>query len=215
MDHTFRKYTIGSLILVLFFLSGPIPSLKGQQIPSYPVSSKIYNHFILNPANAGSKDFFNLDMSLGKSANINSLFFAGSARIMKHHSDYPAIPSLGSFTNFGAGGYAFHEKNGLYSNAGIAGAFSYHMKLTEDALSFISAGISGKIIHTSYAGDPDLSRPSLKTTYSDIDLGLYYYSPSFYTGLSVLNIFSDFALTDTSAYNAANLSRHLNAVIGF
>ena len=215
MNYKQRKDNQYLFVLMLILISAQGIRLYGQQIPYYPVSLKIYDPFILNPAIAGSKDFFHLDLSAGKSAGINSQFLAGSSRIMKRHREYRAFPELNNFTDFGTGGYVFREKYGLYSNAGFAGTFSYHIKISEDALSFVSAGITGKIIHTSYSGEPDLNIAAVKSTYPDADIGIYYYSPSFYAGVSALNLFSDISSIDSSSYKAAGLSRHLNAIIGY
>ena len=194
-----------ALLLILISVSGE--RLAGQQTPSYPVSLRVYDPFVLNPAIAGSKDFSNLHLSLGKSSIVTSQFLAGSARIMKRNVKY--------YTDFGTGGYAFHEKYGPYNNSGFAGTFSYHKKLTEDALSFVSAGITAKLIHTSYTGNQDLVINPVNNTYTDFDFGVFYYSPAFYAGISVLNIFSDIIISDTASYNASNLSRHINAIIGY
>ncbi|HKK40995.1 MAG TPA: type IX secretion system membrane protein PorP/SprF [Bacteroidales bacterium] len=215
MNHYRRKDPGIFILLIILLMTGPGTELYSQQLPSYPVSLRIYDSFVLNPAIAGSKDFFNLDMSVGKSANINSQFIAGSSRIMRRNAEYPSTPALTDFTDFGAGGYVFREKYGLFNNSGFAGTVSYHKKLSDDALSFISAGISGKLIHTSYAGNTDAGIPSGKRTYADLDIGLYYYGPSFYAGMSVINVFSNTLNSDTAIYNAAGLSRHLNAIAGY
>jgi type IX secretion system PorP/SprF family membrane protein len=175
----------------LFCLLVLVLSLKvsdGQQDPFRPVSYRVFSPFIFNPAIAGSKDFCSLDIissSLGKS---NSQIISCNTRIKKTTSAYFSSPGDIKFTNIALGGSLFNDLDGKHRNIGLSGTFSYHIPLDKDLLSFISIGASFKGIYNVYAGDPDLVKPAKNTFLPNADLGVYYYSPKLYAGVSSTNL---------------------------
>ncbi len=201
------------LFMVLLCIS--CNNIYGQQLPSLPNSWPVFTPYILNPAIAGSKDFFSMDLSTGWADNYNSFLAAGAARIARRMKKFRDLPVLSDYTNFGAGSYIFNERTGPYNNTGAAGIFSWHLKLSADALSFISFGLSAKALYTVYYGEPDLGRLPSYELYPDMDLGVYFYSPSFYAGLSGLNLLRDYTVSDTTGYSLPNVDRHLSFQAGY
>ncbi len=203
------------LFVILIISYSFSEKLYGQQIPSYPIGYRVFTPFILNPAIAGSKDYFDSGIIAGKFDSSASQIIYGSGRIHKQGEYFNSIPSIEGFTPFGAGGYFFNENYGLFRNSGVAGIASYHIQLDKNALSFLSFGISIKAIYSRYKGEPDLNRAAAKKLSPDVDLGVYYYSPSFNAGLSLTNIFSNANDSDTTDYNRIPVSKHMYGQIGY
>ena len=91
---------IALIILAIAFL----PELStGQPTPQYPVSYRIFSPFIFNPAIAGSKDFFSIDLLAGKYDKSNSQILSGSTRLSKTLPGYFSSPDSPVFTNIGVG----------------------------------------------------------------------------------------------------------------
>lgn len=200
-----RKPAICLAFLIAFLLSSGISS--GQQAPFYPVSYRIFNPFIINPAVAGSKDFTTADLNAGKHGDLNSQIVSFNGRLSKSGIDYFSSEGIPEFTNIGIGGIVFNEKNDLSRLVGIGATGAYHLKLDRNALSYISVGASLKALFNNYPGDEDLSRPSKSTFFPNIDLGLYYYSPLIYAGISATNILGKPAEPDSLGYSTIPVSR--------
>jgi type IX secretion system PorP/SprF family membrane protein len=160
----------------------------GQQTPQYPVSYRIYSPFIFNPAIAGSKDFFSVDVMTGKYDKSNSQIISGSTRLIKSRPAYFSSSDSPEFTNIGIGGLIFNELNEGSRNIGIGATGSYHLQLDKNALSFLSFGVTFKAIYNDYSGNIDLSNSAQTAFFPNADAGVYYYNKNFYTGLSVTNI---------------------------
>ncbi len=189
----------------------------GQEVPLNPISYRIFSPFLLNPAIAGSKDFFSADILAGFNGNSYSQVASGNTRILKKAPGYFQAPKTFSFTNIGAGASVFNDYQSANSinTAGFSAAFSYHFQLDKKGLSFLSAGISGKGIYHHYDGNTELSIPSKKYFFPEIDFGIYYYDPSFYIGLSATNFLH--TPKDTSKLNKYTIpvSRQYNLIIGY
>jgi type IX secretion system PorP/SprF family membrane protein len=200
-------------IIALFFF---FPSF-GQQIPFNPVSYRIYSPFIINPAIAGSKDYFSLDMVAGFNGKSYSQIISGNTRITKKVLGYLPSGSTYSFTNIGTGfsGYNSYETSDSTHNAGISGTLAYHIPLNQRALSFLSVGASLKGMYHFYEGNADKGIPSREFYFPNVDLGLYLYNPQVYAGLSVTNLFNP--PVDTAVLNKylIPVSRQYNFMAGY
>jgi type IX secretion system PorP/SprF family membrane protein len=172
-------------IFVLFF---SFYVSDGQETPVNPVSYRIFSPFIFNPAIAGSKDFFSFDLIASSQAKSYSQILSGNARLLKKAPGYISSPEVREFSNIGFGGSLFNDLNGSSRNIGISIAGSYHFQLNTNALSFLSVGISVKGIYNQYAGDKDLGKPEKNSMFPNLDIGLYYYDPSFFAGFSATNL---------------------------
>ncbi|MFO7575934.1 MAG: PorP/SprF family type IX secretion system membrane protein [Bacteroidales bacterium] len=198
--------------LIVFLSSSKIAS--GQQAPFYPVSYRIFNPFIFNPAVAGSKDFTTADLNAGKHGDLNSQIISFNGRLSKPGLSYFSSEGIPEFTNIGIGGIVFNERNDLSRLVGIGATGAYHLKLNRNALSFISVGASLKALFNNYPGDEDLSRPSKSTFFPNVDLGIYYYSPYIYAGVSATNLLGKPSEPDTLGYSTIPVSSHYHLNVG-
>jgi type IX secretion system PorP/SprF family membrane protein len=188
---------------------------NGQQMPFYPISYRIFDPFIFNPAIAGSKDFFNIDLLESNYNKSNSELVCGNLRLSKSHPDYFSSPDAPEFTHVGVGGVIYNELNGLSHNIGISGSVSYHIQLDKDALSFLSFGISVKAVSNHYSGDPDFSKPAKNTVFPNFDAGIYYYSKHLFVGVSATNILGNPEDPDSLGFYTIPVSHQLFFQIGY
>jgi type IX secretion system PorP/SprF family membrane protein len=188
-----------------------------QMIPFNPISYRVFSPFILNPAIAGSKDFFSMDLLAGFTGQANSQILSGNARIMKKLPGYMEAPPIETFSNFGVGASAFndYQPQNNTRTAGGSAVFAYHVPLDVKDLSFISVGISGKGVYHYYGGDTVNEIPSKKFIFPEVDFGIYFYNPSIFAGVSATNILP--AKKDTSAFSPYRVpvSRQYNLLIGY
>lgn len=183
-----QKKSIVFLLLSLGFFS----MLSGQQAPLNPVSYRIFSPMVLNPAITGCKDytFINLTASIKKSSE--SQIISGHTRLLLPKSKGNSSLGKPVFTKIGFGGYLFNEVVDSYRNIGVSGSFAYHLPLSKKSLSHLSFGIAGKAIYgieQSESSEVDsLSSGSNDYFIPNLDLGIYYYGPQFFAGLSATNI---------------------------
>jgi len=189
----------------------------GQQIPFNPVSYRIYSPFIINPAIAGSKDYFSLDMIAGFSGKSYSQIISGNTRITKKVLGYLPSGRTYSYTNIGTGfsGYNEYETSDSTHNAGISAAVAYHIPLNKRALSFLSVGASVKGMYHFYEGNLDHSMPYKQFYFPNVDVGLYLYNPKAYAGLSATNLLDPPKDTATLANYKVPVSRQYNFIAGY
>ncbi len=171
--------------------------LSGQEIPLRPVSVKVFNPFIFNPAISGSKDFASLDLLISNYGNTDAQLICANYRISKSHNDYFSAIPVPEFKKIGLGGYLFNETNGLLHNTGAGASLSYHIQLDRNALSFLSLGVSAKALSIKFTGNPALDLPSNNAFFPGVDAGLYYYDPVFFAGISANNILGNQKRTDS------------------
>jgi type IX secretion system PorP/SprF family membrane protein len=192
----FRRY-IFILPLVLVISS----DIFGQQVPVNPISYRIFSPFILNPAIAGSKDFFSVDFTTSAQRLSNSQILSGNSRLAKKTADYFSSPGGSEFTNIGLGGYILNDVNGPGRNLGIGISGSYHIPLNKKNLSFISIGASVKGVSfkrdSAIASDPDPLKPAKEAFYPNADFGIYFYGPKLFAGVSATNLLGNPEKSDT------------------
>ena len=159
---------------------------KAQQLPMY--SQYITNDFVLNPAIAGSKPYFPLQINsrtqwpgLGKIApKTNTLSFH--------------MPL--AYESIGIGALVMQDETGPYSQIGLTLSFAYHIQLDEDDVTRLSLGLSGLITQHNLKQDdlifhnPD---PEFQGSYSkmvpDASFGAYLYSKNFSLSVSAHQLF--------------------------
>jgi len=200
------------LLLVLTFYFYPS---DGQTTPQFPVSYRVFNPVIFNPAIAGSKDFFSIDLLAGKYGESNSQLLSGNARLTKKAPEYFSSYNSPEFTNIGIGGYLFNEKTDSIRTLGISGTGSYHIQLDDNALSFLSFGVTAKVLYNDYQGNPDLSKPAKSTTYPNFDVGIYYYNTNLFAGLSATNLLGNPETPDSTGFTTLAVSRQLFLQVGY
>lgn len=172
-----------SLIVILVCLAA---LTKAQQLPMY--SQYLTNDFILNPAIAGSKPYFPIQInSRTQWSGLGTI--APKTNTLSYHMPvaYDAI---------GIGAIVMQDETGPYSQIGVTLSFAYHIQLDEDDVTRLSLGLSGLMTqHTLNQDDlifhnPD---PEFQGSYSkmvpDASFGAYLYSKNFSLSASAHQLF--------------------------
>jgi type IX secretion system PorP/SprF family membrane protein len=161
----------------------------GQQTPLNPLSYWVFIPYIYNPAIIGSKDFMSIDMNATFQGKSGTQILSANTRVTKTMSGYYNSPDFFEFKNIGVGGSVFHDINGLSRNAGASVTGSYQFPLNNRKISFLSIGASAKgVFNTLNAGSAGLGMPLKRTFYPNFDVGIYYYGPNLYAGISSVNL---------------------------
>lgn len=204
-----KKYIFIFVLFISFYVS------KGQQTPLNPISYRIFSPFIFNPAIAGSKDFFSIELITGKYGETSSQILAGNTRFSKMQPGYFSSPGIPKFTNIGIGGFLYNEMDGLSRNTGISGAGSYHIQLDKNALSFLSVGIAFKAVYNQHSGNPELGEDASTRFFPNLDFGIYYYNTNLFAGISATNLLGTPSNSDTLNTYTINVSRQLFLLMGY
>jgi type IX secretion system PorP/SprF family membrane protein len=206
-------------VILILLIAAPFEMSFGQQMPFNPVSYRIFSPFLINPAIAGSKDYTSFDILAGFNGKSYSQIVSGNARIARKTSGYGPSGRIYSYTNIGTGAYAYNDFNSTDSihNAGISAALSYHIPLNNKALSFLSIGASIKGMYHFYQGNSDLTIPiPYKEFYfPNVDVGVYWYNPNSYAGISATNLLDPPADTVTLTNYPIPVSRQYNFIAGY
>ncbi|MFN8239977.1 MAG: type IX secretion system membrane protein PorP/SprF [Bacteroidales bacterium] len=206
----FNSQIARSFWLILFLLCAV--QARSQQSPLYPLSNRVFNPFVINPAAAGSKDFASIDMNLSSLAKNTSMLLSFNTRLTKKGNEYFSAPAEYTFSRIAVGGFAFSEEAGVHRNIGSGLSIAYHLPLGSDNLSFLSVGATLKGIYNIYDGEPDLGKAAKNMFIPQADAGIYFYSPVFTAGLSATNLLGE--PDDTSA-TGIPVSRQLFFTAGY
>jgi type IX secretion system PorP/SprF family membrane protein len=172
-----------SLIVILVCLAA---LTKAQQLPMY--SQYLTNDFILNPAIAGSKLYFPIQInSRTQWSGLGTI--APKTNTLSYHMPlaYDAI---------GIGAIIMQDETGPYSQIGVSLSFAYHIQLDEDDVTRLSLGLSGLMTqHTLNQDDLAFHNPdpefqgSYSKTVPDASFGAYLYSRNFSLSASAHQLF--------------------------
>lgn len=188
-------------------------AIHAQDSQLNPVSTWLFNPSYYNPAISGSLDYSPLYFISASGKDYNSLTVSGSTRLARKVTGYYNMPDHFTYRNTGAGLHLFNINAGGLSSLGLKVTGSYHFKLDESSLSFLSLGISLKgsrnTMDITSGIEPPLAITQETSFDSNIDLGLYYYGPAFYAGISSSNILP----ADSASY--APSSRHYHFTGGY
>lgn len=187
---------------------------QAQQLPLYPVSYRIFSPLVLNPAFAGSKDFFSADFLAGFQGNTYSQIISSNSRIAKKVPGYVLSSRTTEFTNIGVGGSVFNTMDDFTMTSGIIASFSYHIPVNIRSLTFFSIGASAKGAYHKFKGDEESSLDSKEFIFPNADFGMYLYNPSFYAGLSATNLLGRPEDSDTLMNYQVPVSRQYNLQAG-
>ena len=172
-----------SLIVILVCLAA---LTKAQQLPMY--SQYLTNDFILNPAIAGSKSYFPIQInSRTQWSGLGTI--APKTNTLSYHMPV-------AHDAIGIGAIVMQDETGPYSQIGVTLSFAYHVQLDEDDVTRLSLGLSGLLTqHTLNQDDltfhnPD---PEFQGSYSkmvpDASFGAYLYSKNFSLSASAHQLF--------------------------
>lgn len=187
------------VIFTAFVLFGI--GVKAQQLPLY--SQYMMNAFLLNPAIAGSVDYFPVRLTARQQ-------WVG----IKDAPSTQAISGHYLFTNarVGLGGYLFNDKFGPISRTGIQVCGSYHLPISgETKLSFGLAFKAAQFkfdqskLVTIQDDDPAINHGVVTKFSPDADFGMYLYNPKFFIGMAGTQLLQ----LDMKLYNldSANLDQ--------
>lgn len=189
----------GYILLLGIFLFGTV---SGQTNPDYDAYFK--NAITINPASAGSENYPVLGLSYRKQwLNVpqspGTQLFWGSIRVGRYDFYTPRllINKSGYKTKerIGLGLSVYNDQNGPLSKSGVQLAYSYHIPVEYDHLSFgISASMSQYIIDQSDfdpldPGDPEISGETERLFIPNANIGGMFYSQNIFFGISVMELF--------------------------
>ncbi len=175
--------------------------LHAQDVPSRPLSIPIYHPIVLNPAFVGSKDYTNISLT----SKISKTFDYQMLNLHQRLTN-----SEGRYTNLGFGAYAFQEQLGDSWNAGLAVSGAYHFALDDQHLHNLGVGVTGKGIFFIPKHGEESLYDTLGTKFQpNMDLGIYYYGPQGFAGLSATSLFPGDKDSITSLYASVDREYHL------
>lgn len=159
---------------------------KAQQLPMY--SQYLNNDFVLNPAIAGSKPYFPIQInSRTQWSGLGTI--APKTNTLSYHMPvaYDAI---------GIGAIVMQDETGPYSQIGVTLSFAYHIQLNEDNTKRLSLGLNGLMTQHTLNQD-DLTFHNIESEFQgsyskivpDASFGAYLYSKNFSLSASAHQLF--------------------------
>ncbi len=173
-------------ILILIPIVLWTDQVYAQQVPQF--SQYMFNPLFLNPAYAGYKE----------SMYIQSYYRKQWAGIEGSPETF-VVSADGKIENkkLGLGGHVVMDRIGAQRTTGAYANLSYHLQLAEEHfLSFgfgaglVNSMLDGGLLNSGDPNDPAVPAGRDQLLYPDLKLGLYYYTPRFFVGVSMDNIFS-------------------------
>lgn len=184
-------YTTKKWFTVVFLLCAAVGAHAQQSVQ---FSQYIFNGLTVNPAYAGYKDVMNLN-----------------ATYRQQWTGFQGAPTSGTVSfdgplrkqnsNVGLGIQAQMDNLGPQKALSLYGSYAYRIRLDEEDTRRLSLGIGigvtqysldGNALEYLDTGDRIIPDNGARETSPDARVGIYYYTPSFYAGLSVLDLFSKF-----------------------
>jgi len=166
-------------------------------------SQYMFNQFTINPAYAGTRNSFSSVLLFrnqwsGLSGAPNTLNFSV-------HTPFSG-KKMALGLNFIA------DEIGPSKNSSIMGTYAYHLQTSKGKLSFgLRGGFYSSSLNTSQlnffnSSDVHNTGEVYQTITPNFDFGVYYFTPKFYSGLSVNHMFDDNA--ENTSQTQLNLNRH-------
>lgn len=153
------------------------------------LSQYLFNGLAVNPAYAGYKDNWTINLS----SRLQWEGVSGAPRT----STLSVDGAIGDNKNVGLGILVSNDRLGPENNSSVYVNYAYRLKLNDDdsqRLSFgIAAGavqyaLNGDAFNTGSITDPGIAGGTQTKLAPDFRIGVYYYSPQFYVGASALNL---------------------------
>lgn len=213
-------YTTKKWFTVVFLLCMAAGS-RAQQ--SVQFSQYIFNGLAINPAYAGYKDVLHLNASYRQQWTG----FEGAPRTGSISLDGP-LNRGNQDANVGLGVQAMMDNLGPQSAISLYASYAYRIRLDEEDTRRISIGVgvgatqygmNGKDLVYFENGDRIIPDGSAKATTPDARVGIYYYTPSMYIGISALDLFSKFSSSGYKwrgyTYESIRRRQHLYVTAGY
>lgn len=156
-------------------------------------SQYVFNGLTVNPAYSGYRG----DTYLNATYRKQWVDFPGSPQTGVVSLD--GLPNWGNNESVGLGVQALWDRLGPQDYFSLSGSYAYRIALDESGTSRLSFGISLSLAQYSINGgtlqmvdgnDPNAPVGKISTFKPDAGFGIYYNSPAFYAGASVLQLFS-------------------------
>jgi type IX secretion system PorP/SprF family membrane protein len=189
-------------VLVSLVLAGSGMDLSAQ--PFLRSEKQYLNPVIVNPAIAGSEfdPVLNISASktwLGITGSPSTQMLSTSLRIGNFDFYNPKMflnkTQLKAYEKIGLGLVVYNNQEGPVSNRGAQMAYAYHVPFMESRLSFGLAGtynsfiLDQSLFKPVNPMDPGISYSKEAIHAFNANIGIYYYTPDYFTGLSALNLF--------------------------
>jgi type IX secretion system PorP/SprF family membrane protein len=179
-----KKIAVLALMILL------LPKAKAQQDVQF--SQYVFSGLSVNPAYAGYKgDLY-----------LNTIY-------RQQWSGFPGAPQTGGVSldglthardeRMGVGGQVMWDKLGPQEAVSIYGNYAYRIPLDDEGTRRLCLGIAfgatqysidGTKIQYIDGNDPNIPTGKVSTLVPDARFGVYYYTPKFYAGASLLDMFS-------------------------
>lgn len=188
--------------------------LHSQQLPMY--SQYLTNDFAINPAVAGTKPYFPLQLNVRRQWTALG-DIAPQTNTLSYH-----MPM--SYDQIGLGAIVIQDQTGPYSQLGFQLSFAYHIQLNQDDDTRLSLGLSGLLTqHNLNANqlefhnpDPQFEGLSYIEMVPDASVGAYLYGESYFLSLSAHQLFeSTFKESISNIFGDNTQVRHYFANAGF
>lgn len=178
-----------------------------QKVPSRPLSNPVYSPIVINPAFVGSKDFTNISLT-------TKILKSPDSQLLNIHKR--VADKEGNYSRVGLGSYLFHELLNESRNLGLAIAGSYHIPLDRANIHNLSFGASVKGILNNPVDNGEPVGDSLGNELNpNLDLGVYYYGPSGFAGLSVTSLLGTDAGNGPAYGSEAHVPREYHLYGGY
>ncbi len=198
--------------LILILVCSISVSVYAQQLPLY--SQYMLDNFLLNPAVAGSVDYFPIHLTARQQ-------WVG----IKEAPSTQALSAHYLFENqrLGVGGYVFNDKFGPVSRIGIQAAAAYHVPLS-GINSKLGIGLALKAFQFKFDeselkaiddNDAALTYGTITKFVPDADFGLYLYNEKYYVGLSASELIQLNIDLGDSSVDKNQIVRHYYLIGGY
>lgn len=201
-----------------------------QQLPLY--SQYMMNSFLLNPAVAGVDGLTSVNLTareqwLGFENAPRTVAISFTSRLLRSspinrtRSVRHNPTAMSRSGNVGLGGYIYNDRNGIVNRTGIQGTYTYHISMDQNQLSF---GISltafqlkmddrNAILHDN--SDPLLINSRKALFVPDVNLGVYYSSPTYYIGFSSAQLLQSALKFGNDGLREYKMLRHYYLTAGY
>jgi len=163
------------------------PLVKAQQLPMF--SQYLTNDFVLNPAVAGSKPYFPLQInSRSQWSGLGTI--APKTNTLSYHMPL-------AYNALGFGAILSQDQTGPYSHLGVNLSLAYHIQLNKENNTRLSFGISGLLTQhklnlaelTFYSPEPDFEGGIFSKLVPDASFGAYLHSDQLALSISSHQLF--------------------------
>ena len=213
------KLKIVILNIVISILLLTFTAVHAQQNVQF--SQYVFNSLTINPAYTGYKE----------DVYLNAVY-------RKQYVSFPGSPSTAAISldgllnkdikSIGLGGHLTVDKLGPQQTVSLFGTYSYRIRFDEDdtkrlclglAAGFNQYSLDGSAFQYVDANDPSINAANQSVIKPDAQVGAFYYTSKFYTGLSVLNLFAlydngSIYLNNTNVSTSENITPHLYFTLG-